>query len=169
MDLEARIRKVQAFFRRLVANGDCLEMAGSDHTEFGYKKFNGGLAHREAWELLCGPIPDGLCVLHSCDNPACVRIDHLFLGTGNDNMRDMVAKGRQRNAPPKTHCPKGHPLTPGNLVQRKNRRGRECLTCNRERARASSARKLAERTAAEGKAPYPVYRVSDDSIVNPKE
>lgn len=51
-------------------------------------------AHRVAWELVNGPIPDGLWVLHHCDNPPCVRSDHLFLGTVGDNSRDMAAKGR---------------------------------------------------------------------------
>ena len=53
-----------------------------------------GQAHRFAWEMENGPIPAGLCVLHRCDTPACVRVDHLFLGTKAENNADMSAKGR---------------------------------------------------------------------------
>lgn len=57
------------------------------------------LTHRLSWELHNGPIPDGLFVLHRCDNPLCVRPDHLFLGTKQDNALDCARKGR--NGPAK--------------------------------------------------------------------
>ena len=65
------------------------------------------LAHRMAWEMTHGGIPDGLFVLHKCDNPPCVRLDHLFLGTTMDNMADAKQKGRMASGD--RHRSKRHP------------------------------------------------------------
>jgi len=58
-------------------------------------------AHRIAWTIANGPIPEGLWVLHHCDNRKCCNPAHLYVGTNDDNMRDMRERGRAKSQPPK--------------------------------------------------------------------
>ena len=88
------------FWSKVRTGTGCWEWTGA-RARFGHGLVHvgpgGKLAqtHRVAWELMVGPVPEGMGVLHRCDNPPCVRPDHLFLGTQQDNVRDMWAKGRQ--------------------------------------------------------------------------
>jgi hypothetical protein len=77
-------------------NGACWIWKGKKEQGYGKIYFKGKrrFAHRVAWELTNGSIPEGLLVLHSCDEPACVNPAHLWLGTQADNMKDMREKGR---------------------------------------------------------------------------
>ena len=80
-------------FSRVKKTETCWLWTGS--TTRGYGKLDGRrYAHRVSYELAHGQIPVGFCVLHRCDTPACVRPDHLFLGTDADNVRDMISKNR---------------------------------------------------------------------------
>ena len=88
---------VARFWSRVDRSGDCWLWLGNKYTN-GYGRLCvGGIersVHRLSWEFANGPIPADLFVCHHCDVPACVRPDHLFLGTARDNAIDMVAKGR---------------------------------------------------------------------------
>jgi len=76
---------------------DCWEWTGSkNRCGYGVLRLNRKtvLAHRLMYEIYYGEIPEGMMVLHECDNPSCVNPDHLKLGTQKDNMKDAYNKGR---------------------------------------------------------------------------
>lgn len=106
----------------------------------GYGRFCGIGAHRWILGYLRGErLRSDEFALHHCDTPLCVNPDHLYIGTHDDNMRDMVARGRglnplARTNAAKTHCPRGHEYTPEN-TRRNGRGSRECKACVRIRYR----------------------------------
>lgn len=138
----------ERFWRKVKKSDGCWEWTGTKNSR-GYGMFTPTpgkrvLAHRFSWEMENGRIPDGLFGCHRCDNPGCVRPDHLFVGTNSDNIRDAVAKGRidmravsAKSAAartPGTHCGKGHPPS-GNNAYRKPSNGQIlCRQCRKEYA-----------------------------------
>jgi len=94
------------FWRMIDKSGSCWMYTGTLNN-WGYGQFRIGskrvFAHRLAWMLTHGSIPEGLLVCHNCpdgDNPACANPAHLYLGTHKQNMQDMVRKGRNRTGMP---------------------------------------------------------------------
>ena len=100
----------------------CIEWARCCNKD-GYGQINlGGRvigAHRFAYELKYGPIPEGMKICHTCDNPPCCNNDHLFLGTDADNMADMVSKGRSNKLKGEKHG--NAKLTEANVVEIRRR------------------------------------------------
>jgi len=97
LDIGAMSRFAAKFSKGRPDTDDCWTWTGGKSSD-GYGTFWDGErvvgSHRFAFAAMVGPIPEGMCVLHKCDNPPCVRPDHLFLGTHAVNMADKVAKGR---------------------------------------------------------------------------
>lgn len=117
----------------------CIEFTGKKRKDgYGvkYVRFENGkritmLAHRWMWECENGPIPDGMVVMHTCDNPPCVNIHHLRLGTQADNARDMAEKGRGSNQNKGIEvCRRGH----SDFVMKSDGK-RYCRPCQYERDR----------------------------------
>lgn len=127
------------------------------------------LAHRFAYELFVGPIPEGATIDHLCFNPACVNPRHLDPCTGPENTRRAAAAGRmaERWNTNLTHCKHNHEFTPENTRIGGSRRERHCRTCDEAtKAKRSEARRLA-RVAKYGYDPGPRARFSPAPIPAP--
>ena len=126
--------------RNTERDGDCLVWTSTRRPDgYGVVNVRGRVvrAHRLAWEIVHGPIPDGLDVLHGCDNPPCCAIEHLRLGSDQDNTDDKMERGRQRKPwTERTHCVNGHALTDDNVYHPPKRpTHRHCRICLAERDR----------------------------------
>src|SRR3990172_2064952 len=136
------------FWSKVRKSDGCWEWTGSGPGDgYGSTKIRGRtvLAHRLSWALAYGDIPDGFMVCHHCDNPSCVRPDHLFLGTARDNSRDAVRKRRHPSQQRPT-CPNGHLYDTENTYHWPKRpHWRQCRACLRMRDRRRVRRRLAGR------------------------
>lgn len=133
MDINAAIKHIHAHSTPVTESGCWIWLGATDRDGYGYSRTEGCTrkTHRLSYEVFKGPITLGLLVCHSCDIPSCVNPDHLWLGTQQENIQDAHKKGRARNGQKeKTHCKRGHLLSPDNLYPRKNG-WRDCLTCKR--------------------------------------
>lgn len=152
---------VERFWSKVDRRGpsDCWVWAGGTFW-FGHGRFSLGrktvMAHRFAYELLVGPIPEGLVLDHLCSNPPCVNPAHLEPVTSSENVR----RGRGATAMrEKTHCPQGHPYDEQNTYRRPSG-GRICRECSR----AAGRRFVDKRRGGPSKRPpyAPPQRVLED-------
>lgn len=124
----------------------CWEWTGA-RTAAGYGQFGvdgaNTYAHRWAYTVYIGDIPEGMFVCHRCDRPWCVNPTHLFLGTAADNNADMRAKGRGHVDPPKEFCVNGHVYAETEVRFKDGRR--RCRECAREANRKKWVNGGAER------------------------
>lgn len=113
---------IKRFIGRLKAEGECLNHPVSKSHRYPAVSIGGVQVkgNRFSWIIFRGSIPAGISVLHSCDNPACCNPDHLFLGTGLDNMRDRLAKGRY-NTVPKGQDVNTSKLSPEQVIEIRSR------------------------------------------------
>ena len=142
-----RKQTAESFWEKVDTSGDCWTWTlNTDKDGYGRVRWDGKYvrAHRLAYRLSTGVDPHGMFVCHRCDNPPCVRPDHLFLGDNQINQKDSVEKGRNHHAKI-THCPAGH-IYDGENTYLDPRGHRQCRECRHIR-KVGSARTPADRCA----------------------
>lgn len=138
-----------------VRDGDaCWLWTGATTTHGGYgllrrmgKEYR---AHRVMWEMVEGPIPQGMFVCHACDTPPCVNPRHLFLGDARANNLDRETKRRGFNSR-RDECAKGHPFSEEN-TKRDSKGRRVCIECQKHRRREGMRSWRKRRAAAKASA-----------------
>ncbi len=128
-------RRVRNFWKKVIKTETCWIWVGYidkiGYGVFGVNPKSIGRAHRYSYELLVGPIPEGLEIDHVCSNRKCVNPAHLEPVTHIVNVRRSKRIGW--NMREKTHCPKGHPLSGDNVYRHNGRR--HCRKCNYENSK----------------------------------
>lgn len=119
----------------------CIESARTPSQRYPQRQLLGKVRPEThtVWFNAHGVLPNGW-MLHTCDNPRCVDLDHLFEGSNSDNIKDCVSKGRNPEAS-KTHCKNGHEFTERNTYVRTSRGWTErmCRRCRADRQNLSRA------------------------------
>ena len=129
----------QRFWAKVKKSEGCWEWTACKSMGYGQIKHGGKMvaSHRLSYEMAYGKFPKELHVLHTCDNPGCVKPEHLWLGTHKENQKDKTEKGRHHSQL-KTHCSNGHEYS--GINSRGHRVCKECnsAACRRYREARSS-------------------------------